>query len=180
MEKTKVKKPKSSKKTKEKTNLQKRDQIVLVSIIAIIIIAIIIVLVVVNKNKSKEPEENATVAQTTTTTTTSENVKVQADGTKENVSSKLKEEKKFEGMKVKDIKLKSQSDLTNFTATVENTTDKDFTGKPIVITFTNKSGETVSTLEGYLGDTKKGETSIIDASATTDLSDAYDFSIKVK
>lgn len=176
MEKAKVKQ------TKEKTNLQKRDQIVLVSIIAIIVIAIIIVLVVVNKNKSNTPEENVNVAQTTPTPTTSttENVKVQADGTKENVSSKLKEEKKFEGMKVKNIKLKAQADLTNFTATVENTTDKDFTGTPIVITFTNKSGETVSTLEGYLGDTKKGETSIIDASATTDLSDAYDFSIKIK
>lgn len=177
MEKSKVKKPKIS---KEKTNLQKRDQIVLVAIIAIIVIAIIIVLVVLNKNKSNSPKESTNTAQVTESSSNSGNVKVQADGTKENVSSKLKEEKKFEGMKVKDIKLKSQSDLTNFTATVENTTDKDFTGKPIVITFTNKSGETVSTLEGYLGDTKKGETSIIDASATSDLSDAYDFSIKIK
>lgn len=162
-----------------KSNLQKRDQLMFGVIAIVVVIAIIVIVVMVNKNKGTV-ESNVPATTDQTAATTSENVKVSENGSKENVSTKLKEEKKYEGMSIKDIKLIANANVTEFVATVENTTGTDFTGAPVTIVFTNKTGEEVSRLEAYIGDTKAGQLSYINASATTDLTDAYDFSIVKK
>lgn len=162
-----------------KSNLQKRDQLMFGVIAIVVVIAIIVIVVMVNKNKGTV-ESNVPATTDQTAATTSENVKVSESGSKENVSTKLKEEKKYEGMSIKDIKLIANANVTEFVATVENTTGTDFTGAPVTIVFTNKAGEEVSRLEAYIGDTKAGQLSYINASATTDLTDAYDFSIVKK
>ena len=167
------------KSTNVKNNLQKRDQLMFMVIAVIVIVAIIAIVLVVNKNKGNDlSEEPVTVDQATPVT--SENVKVSESGVKENVSTKLKEEKKYEGMTIKDIKFIANANVTEFVATVENTTGTDFTGAPVTIVLTNKAGEEVSRLEAYIGDTKAGQSSYINASATTDLTDAYDLSIVKK
>ena len=163
-----------------KSNLQKRDQLMFGVIAIVVVIAIIVIVVMINKNKGTVESTVPAVTTEQTAATTSENVKVSESGSKENVSTKLKEEKKYEGMTIKDIKLIANANVTEFVATVENTTGTDFTGAPVTIVFTNKTGEEVSRLEAYIGDTKAGQLSYINASATTDLTDAYDFSIVKK
>lgn len=109
----------------------------------------------------------------------SENVEIK-DGIKENNSEELKKDKTFEGMKVSEIKLQAgqQEGLTDFTAKVENTSGKDFAGGEIVIIFTNRDGSEYARLNGYLPDISAGDSNMIDASTTTDVSNAYDFTIE--
>ncbi|MEG0872556.1 MAG: hypothetical protein RSE00_01045 [Clostridia bacterium] len=174
-----------SKEKSTKTNMQKRDRTILIAIIAVVTIAVIVIVIFAVKAKKDDMKKGGTdnnpgTQQQSNEPVNTENVEVKTDGTKENNSSKLKEDKEFEGMAIKDIKLNAQGGLTNFTAKVENKTGKDFDGKPVIIVFTGKDGKEVSTLEAYVGQTKAGGSSMIDASATADLSNAFDFSIKSK
>lgn len=184
MEENKSNNVKKVKASKEKTNLQKRDRIVIITILAVIIISIIVIILVVNKkDASKENITNNVDSEGNVlpqTEVNKENVTVKDDGTKENNSSKLKETKIFEGMEVKEVTLTANGGLTKFTSKIENVTNEDFKGMPVTIVFVNKAGEQISTLEGYIGDTKKGQFSYMDASVTADLSNAYDFSMKIK
>ena len=54
-----------------------------------------------------------------------ENAKING-GIKENISTKLAEEKTYKGMTVKDIKLVAEGGVTRLTAIVENTTTTNY------------------------------------------------------
>lgn len=162
---------------KSKMDMKKRDNLIITAIIAVIIITVIVVIVAVVNNNKKDGTQNNASGNTDNNT---ENVIVKEDGTKENSSSKIKEVKDFDGMKVKDVRLISQGGLSNFMATVENTSSQEKGDKPIVVSFVNKNGEEIATLEAYIGGVSAGSMTTIDASATSDLSNAYDFVIKYK
>ena len=123
------------------------------------------------------PNEQQQTDNGSTDLSNTENVVIEGNK-KTNNSSKLKEEKTYDGMKVKDIKLYSENGLTNFTATVENTSGEDKLNRPIQIVFTDENGAETSVLPGYLGDVKAGEVTYIDASTTADLSNSYDCYIR--
>lgn len=106
-----------------------------------------------------------------------ENVNVK-NNVKENNSKALLKEKDFEGMKVKDISLVASDGTTKFSATIENTSSNDFKNQKIVIIFKNKDGSEFARLNTYLGDIKVGNSAQINASTTSDYSNAYDFVIE--
>lgn len=152
----------------------------IIGLIVISIIIILVVLVINNKNVKKDDSVVGIYTDNSTQTQNSENIKILEDGSKENISTKLKEEKNFEGLVIKDIQFKIVNGETVFTANVENTSDKDFKGSPTVITFIDKNGKTLYELGSYIDDTSKGSTSLIKAIATIDNIDVYDFTIKYK
>ncbi len=49
-----------------------------------------------------------------------------------------------------------------------------------IIIFTNRDGSEYARLNGYLPDISVGDSNMIDASTTTDVSNAYDFTIERK
>ena len=168
-----------------------RDKFVTMCLVVAIIVAIVLVLVFAvikpfDKDKSggndgntniTTPNEQQQTDNGSTDLSNTENVVIEGNK-KTNNSSKLKEEKTYDGMKVKDIKLYSEKGLTNFTATVENTSGEDKLNRPIQIVFTDENGAETSVLPGYLGDVKAGEVTYIDASTTADLSNSYDCYIR--
>ena len=105
-----------------------------------------------------------------------QNAKVE-NGVKENVSEKLKEEKTFESLVIKDINLSAQGGVTRFTATVENK-GGDITDTMVVIRFVNEDGSDYAQLEVLIPTVKAGETTSIDASTTADIANAYNFTIE--
>lgn len=185
----KVKKEGKAKKRRV-NRLFTRDQLFVVIILIVIIAAIIIGSILLNKNKEENNEQNNNTNQTeqgeniTNNNPNSlidmnnkENVEIK-DGEKINNSAKLKEEKKYAGMVIKDINLYTRAEgMTDFNATVENSSGKDFSSQKIIIRFLNKDGSEYATLNAYIGDVKAGATTKIDASTTADVSNAYDFEI---
>ena len=106
-----------------------------------------------------------------------DNVEI-SNNVKKNNSEKLKEEKTYEGMKITDINLEASNGSTTITANVENVTESDFTGRSIVIVFTNEDGTEYARLQGYIPDILKGKSTVLNASTTSDISNAYDFYIE--
>lgn len=180
---------------KSKTNLKQRDKLVFTIIVVAIVIAIIVCIVVAVGGNAKENSGVQNNVQSGNKQTNNEepnvndnldgqidysndtNVKIK-DNVKENNSKALLQEKDFDGMKVKNIKLIASNGTTKFTATVENTSTTDFKNQKIVIIFKNQDGSELARLNSYLGDIKVGSTAEIDASTTSDVSNAYDFVIQ--
>jgi len=178
--------------TKKKVNMKKRDRMFIIIIGVVIVIAIIVCIMFAFGGKSKD-NDGVTDNQTTNTEegntestepqidgqidyTKNENVKIN-NNVKENNSQALLKEKTFEGMKVKDIKLTASEGTTKFLANVENTSSTDFVAQRVVIVFKNKDGSEFDRLDTYLGDIKVGAKAEIDATTTSDLSNAYDFEV---
>lgn len=100
------------------------------------------------------------------------------DGVKKNDSKALLRNKKFKDLDVKDIQLEARDGVTNFLATIENNTDKDFESCIIKLVFINEDGTEYASLEGAIPDIKKGSKTLLDVSTTSDLSNAFDFKIE--
>lgn len=168
----------NSKKLDKKTKVKKVPVIM-----GIIIIAIIIGLIFVffnNKNNKGNNSDVGIYTDVTSQDTSNTNIKTLEDGSKENISTKIKGEKTFEGLTITNVVFKTKNGETTFTAKVENKSDKDFKASPVTIIFTDKNGKELWQLGAYIDDTVKGSESLINAIANADITDAYDYSIKYK
>lgn len=170
-----------------------RNQLFFIIIVIVVVLCFVVGAIVLNsKNDNTKPGEDGSIDNSqadngdntivdgsagTIDFNNRENATVN-NGVKENISEKLKEDKTFSGMKITNMVLKAEGGISSFTATVENTSGSDFKSQGIVIKFVNKDGSTYTDLEGIIGDVKAGETTMIDASTTADIINAYDFSIE--
>lgn len=111
--------------------------------------------------------------------TDTENARI--EGTKKiNTSEELKKERTSSGLRIVDIQLESNNALTNFTATVENTTTQEFKARDIVIYLKNKNGEKYASVDGYIDDIQPGGKTYVSAYTSEDIANAYDFEIQFK
>lgn len=100
-------------------------------------------------------------------------VKVLSDGTKENTSEKLKEDKNFDGLDITQINLTENNQLTKLTGTITNNTEKikgDYTAK---IIFVDSKNNELSEMGFYVKTLQPGESTVLNASTTFDYSNAY-------
>lgn len=100
-------------------------------------------------------------------------VNVLSDGTKENTSEKLKEDKNLDGLDITEIKLTENNQLTNLTGIITNNTDKikgDYTAK---IIFIDSKNNELSEMGFYIKQLQPGESMALNASTTFDYSNAY-------
>lgn len=181
----KTKEDKGIKSKKEIKNTKKNSRIILISIVTIVLLVIIGIsiyfLLKNNKNvdelENKQEENNQEESTSLIDYENMNNVEL-IDGEKKNNSKALLEEKDFNGLKVKDIKLEEIKGTTNFTAKLENNTDEDFKSCIIVLIFINEDGTEYARLEGSIPDIPKGKSTILDASTTSDITNAFDFRIE--
>ena len=177
------------KETKDSKKKNTSKMPIIIIAIALIIIIIIGIIFLVKKNDKKDAENVTNVVNTSEEPTNPEgsvslidmnntaNAEV-VDGAKQNTSSALKEDKKYKGMDVKDIKLNTEGGLTNFTATIENNSGSDFAGGAVVLIFTNQDGSEYARLEGVIPEVANGGSTVLDTGTTSDISNAYDFTIE--
>ena len=173
---------KSKKKINNKKNNSRRILISIVTILLLVIIGISIYFFLKNDKNVDEldnnQEENNQEKSTSLIDYENMNNVELIDGKKKNNSKALLEEKNFKGLKVKDIKLEEIRGTTNFSAKLENNTDDDFKSCIIVLIFTNEDGTEYARLEGSIADIPKGKSTVLDASTTSDLTNAFDFRIE--
>lgn len=156
-------------------------------ILVLIIITIIVIAVLVNVRKSK-PEtsvENNTDKVGTSVQTnqnkneTEEFVEVLGDGTKLNVSNKLTETKKIDNYEISNIQLTEQNGKSLILADVKNISSSKVEMKFAKIVLLDKEGNEITTMDAIIGDIEPGGTVQLNVSATTDFSNAYDFTMTI-
>lgn len=170
---------KNDKKIREKIVISNKTRkiIFIVSITIVAIISIILIIVSVKNNNKNVNMLPPTEGQNTKST---ENVKVSKDGIKTNNSKEFLKEKEFNGLIISNINFTSLKGLCTFTAKVDNKTGKKFEGTPVQIILKNNKNEQIDVLEAYIGQMEPDESTNIDASITSDMSNAYNFEINIE
>ena len=183
-------------KSKRATNKKKKlSKIPFVYIVILLIAVVITVCLVVRNTQSKDEKGETSSAKSSSGTNATddgestplpeytlidmnntENAKVEG-GTKENTSSKLLEQKTYKGLTITDIRLVAEGGMSRLTATIRNESSQDFDGEGVVFVFTNKDGSEYATLNGLLPSVAPGDTNEINAATTSDIANAYDFTI---
>lgn len=140
-------------------------------LILIIITAIVIGLTyLTKKTKTNENKETTNIVE-------EEFVSVSEDGTKYNISTKLKEEKNLEGLKIGNIRLTEKEGQCRLIADVTNTTSSDVKAFLIDIILYDKEGQKIATIQGMISPVKAGQTVQLNAGITENYANAYDFEI---
>lgn len=160
---------------KEKTkNSQKAITITMVILlIAIFIITIILGLIRIGMENNWFAESN----KIETNTEKQEFVEVLEDGTKLNVSDKMKEVKKFEEFEISNLKVTENNNVTLLEGTITNVGKTEEGGYPVNLIIKDKEGKEIITIAAFIGKLEPGKSTQLSTSATFDYSNAYDFSI---
>lgn len=139
-------------------------------LILIIVSVLIIGVVYILTRPKKSEEENEKPKE--------EFVEVLEDGTKFNISNKLKEEKTIEGLKIGNIQLTEKNGQSVLLADVTNNTSKDSEVFLINIKLYDKTGKEIAIIPGIVSPVKAGETVQLNAGITEDYANAYDFTVE--
>ena len=95
------------------------------------------------------------------------------DGTKINVSPKLNQDTKIDGLDIKNIQLTCKNGITTLLADIFNNTNKDSEIKHINIKLLNEENKEMRTVRGYIPALKIGETTKLNVSMSSNLITAY-------
>ena len=143
-------------------------------LLILIIVGLIIIGLVFFLNRPKSESNN--VAQTN-----EEFVQVLDDGTKMNISNKLKEAKNLDGLTIQNIELTEKDGQSRLLADVTNNSSADVTDPFFInIILLDKNGNTIDTVTGIVTPVKVGETKKLSAGITEDYANAYDFKVEKK
>lgn len=148
----------------------KSNKMLLILILIIVTIAVIAMLCFMAKKGKEKQEENANQV-------VEEFVQVQEDGTKVNISNKLKEEKELDGLKIGNIQLTEKDGQLTLLANVTNTTSQDVDAFLIDIILYDKNGNEIDTILGLISPVKAGQAVQLKAGITEDYANAYDFKV---
>ncbi len=157
----------------------------LVIVIGVIIVAVIIIaiLAAIRNNKANNDQNNVNTNPATSNSQTGTNeefTQTLSDGSKLNTSTALSATKSVDGLQVSNIQLKTENGITTLLADVENTTSSDTPEKMITITFVDKDGNKITDLSALVQALKAGESTQLNTSVTSDVSNAYDFTVSTK
>lgn len=143
-------------------------------ILVIILIGIVIIAgLLLWRNKGKNAEQ-----QQEEETKKEEYVQELEDGTKLNISNKLKEEKTINGLKIGNIQLTEKNGQSILLADVKNDTSKDSETFLINIILLDSEGEEIAKIPGIISSIKAGETEQLNAGITDNYANAYDFKVE--
>ena len=151
--------------------------ITIIIIICIIIIAGIFIKNLIQKNNS-EKQTNTEINQIEEEK--EKYVQILEDGTKLNISSKLKENKKLDNLELKDIQLTYKNGVTNLLCNIENTSEAKTDIQNVEIILLDEEGNTIYKMQGVIDPIDVGETKQFNSSITADFANAYNFEIVVK
>lgn len=102
------------------------------------------------------------------------------DGTKINISPKLNQDTKIDGLDIKNIQLTCKNGITTLLADIFNNTNKDSEIKHINIKLLNEENKEMRTVRGYIPALKIGETTKLNVSMSSNLITAYDIEFSKK
>ena len=107
-----------------------------------------------------------------------ENVEI-VQGEKVNNSNKITQDRNLNGLKLTNIKIQTENNVSMFTADVKNDTGSRFNGGAIKLTFFNASGEEYADFEAWIPEINEGGTNSINAGTTMDIVNSSDMKIEL-
>lgn len=157
-----------------------KNKILAICMILLIIVVLAIIIVVNKLGKAKE--ENVLVSDdgTTENQNVEEFVNNLENGGKINTSSKLNENREFEGLKIENIQLTYQNSQTQLLANVKNDTSTESELMMVEITLYDKDGNKIVSLDGIISPLKPGESTQLNIGSSLDYANAYDLEIVKK
>lgn len=161
---------------------RKKRNVRLIWIILIIIVAVGVIVTINlsnNKKDAKPAQQQSQVenGQQEEEKPVEKYVQVLEDGTKLNISEKIKQTKKVGDLEISNIQITYQNGVTNILATVTNTSSKKSELQNVSIVLSDDEGNTIYTLRGVLEETEPNGTSQLNTSITADFANSYDFTI---
>lgn len=161
---------------------RKKKNVRLIWIILIIIVAVGVIVTINlsnNKKDTKPAQQQSQVenGQQEEEKPVEKYVQVLEDGTKLNISEKIKQTKKVGDLEISNIQITYQNGVTNILATVTNTSSKKSELQNVSIVLSDDEGNTIYTLRGVLEETEPNGTSQLNTSITADFANSYDFTI---
>lgn len=158
----------------------KDDNLKKLIIAAVFLIVAVIAVIAIVSNSNKKTGNSSSSSKDAK----NEFVKVEEDGTRVNISSKLAEAKEFKGLKFTNIKFSESANESLLTGDVQNISNADIGVTGAVVTFLNKNGDKIGETKILVVPPKKlgeplkpGESTKFTTSVTFDYVNAYDFKI---
>ena len=153
---------------------EKKRILILVVTAIIVIVALLIVRAVLNNNENN----NTQTPSSSSSEAGSEYTALYSDGSKLNVSSKLKENKNYQNVTISNIQLTTVNGLNRLLANVTNNSNSSTDAQDVSLVFVDRQGNTIATIPGVIPAMNAGETAQLNASTTKDIINAYDFRIE--
>ena len=150
-----------------------------IMIVLFIIIALLLVIIIGMSIKNKKEGQNlqSPIVGMVEENKIEEFVEVKSDGTKVNTSNQLSKTKKIDGLEISNIKLTENGNVSQIIADVKNPTSSTLGDFAINITILDKAGNEIAVIGGYIDKVEAGKTVQLNASATVDFANAYDFKV---
>ncbi len=153
-------------------DVERKRKIVMIGALGIILLLIILIIIqVVGRNKKEEIPKGETGIQD------EKYVEKLEDGTRKNTSSKLKENKEFNGLIIKNIEITEKGNETEVVADIENTKNVPEGDYGIYLKIKNDKGEEIKQIAGYISYIEGKGTSKLRIKTSYDFANAYDFEI---
>ena len=148
--------------------------------VAVCTVAIILIIAIIAVKGMNQNEEPGNINTGDPNKITEEFVQVSEDGSKVNISEQLKKTKTVAGLELTNISLIENGGLTQLLADAKNTTNSTIEELDIIITAVDKNGNALAEFEGSVYALAAGQTTTLNAAITTDIANAYDFTVKEK
>ena len=137
-------------------------------LILILVVAVLVTMMLISINSKKK-----TNIATGGNVENEENyVQVLEDGTKLNISEKMKEKKTIEGLEITE-----NNNMTQILGTVTNTLSVKQEGFIANISILNSRGEEITKMQAYIGPLEPGASQQLNAMSVFDYTNAYDYKI---
>ena len=98
--------------------------------------------------------------------------------TRINISEKLNENKKIDDLDITNIELKSDGQVTQLTAIINNNTGKTKGDYPAKVIFIDSNNNEIAEMGIYIKKLQPGESTILNGKITFDYTNAYNFNIQ--
>ena len=163
-----------------KKNRSKFRKIRIATCVTIIIIVLFIICLKTLLKKDIDNTENSEKEFVLYNSSIADYVKESENGTKINISPKINQDMKLNGLDIKNIQLTCKNGITTLLADVSNNTNKDSEMKNINIQFLDEDNKEIRTVNGYIPSLKIGETTKLNVSMSSNLIIAYDINFSEK
>ena len=145
-------------------------------LILILVVGVLVTIMLVSINKKNKT--NIASGQVGNNVVNEENyVEVLDDGTKLNVSDKIKETKTIEGLEISNVQITEKNNLTQILGTVRNTLSVKQEGFLANLSIVNSKGEELTKVQVYIGPLEPGASRQLNTMAVFDYTNAYDLKI---
>ena len=158
----------------------KKNKKIITTIIVFVIVVVGVILILEKLSNNQENKGNQYENEQEEHELVEKYVEELDDGRKINISNKLKETKKLEGLEISNIQLTYENNQSIILANIENKSKEDVEMMLIEVILYDDEENEIDRLNGLISNLKKGKTTQLNIGTQNDCVNAYDFSVKKK